>query len=75
MQEDAEAELKRQQLLLEKKVQDAEGKVREFEDQNRLLHTQLAKMAEQRASMEGAAADGLHPCYFTFFIKSCMSKC
>ncbi|CAL8467199.1 g6735 [Coccomyxa elongata] len=51
--EDAEAELKRQQLLLEQKVQDAEGKVREFEDQNRLLHTQLAKMAEQRASMEG----------------------
>lgn len=60
MQEDAETELKRQQLVLEQKVQAAEVKFREVEEQNGLLHSQLVRVAEQQASTEHAAADGLN---------------
>ncbi|KAK9917001.1 hypothetical protein WJX75_009773 [Coccomyxa subellipsoidea] len=55
----AETELNRQRLLLEQKVQEAEAKVRDVEEQNRLVHVELSKMAEQRASTEGEADGGL----------------
>ena len=59
LQDQAEAALARAQAEGEAKVQAAEARLKTVEEQNNLLHTQLAASAEQADAAEGDLTD---PC-------------
>lgn len=57
LQDQAEAALAREQAECEAKVQAAEARLKTVEEQNNLLHTQLAASAEQADVAEGDLTD------------------
>ncbi len=57
LQDQAEAALAREQAECEAKVQAAEARLKTVEEQNNLLHTQLAASAEQADAAEGDCTD------------------
>jgi hypothetical protein len=61
VQDGAVTELGRERILLGQRVQAAENKLRNVEEQNRLLHNQLSTLAEQRAAGEAGDATGALP--------------
>ena len=55
MQDKAEADLAKERAEGEAKVQSVEARLKSLEEQNRLLHTQLAGSAENAEGSQGGA--------------------
>ena len=58
MQDRAITELRTERAALEQRLQQAEAKLGDVAEQNRLLHAQLSSLAEQQAAGREGGASG-----------------